>query len=139
LLSEGTLAVISNWDESIWVSKSNDFYEIRNEGGVVSLGREERFVRSESFVARIVAGETLVLPDHAKVGDLVSIYSFNGTAGLIWKLLQTPKTVAELATAIAQEFEVEPERVERDVAEFVSAMKAVGLIAVPAAMAMAGD
>ena len=106
---------------------------------MANLGRKERFVRSESFVARIVAGETLIVPDHAKVGDSVSIYSLNGTAGLIWKLLETPKTVTELATAVAQEFEIEPERAERDVAEFVGEMKAVGLVKVPAAMAMAGD
>jgi len=106
---------------------------------VAIVGREERFIRSESVVARIVAGETLIVPVGAKVGDVVSIYSFNGTAALIWRLLETPKTVTELTTAVAQEFEVEPERAERDVAEFVSAMQAVGLVVIPAAMAMAGD
>ena len=102
-------------------------------------GREERFVRSESVVARVVAGETLIVPVRAKVGDLASIYSFNGTGTLIWKLLETPKTVTELTTAVAQEYEVEPERAQQDVAEFVGEMKAVGLVEIPAAMAMAGD
>jgi len=103
------------------------------------MGREERFVRSESVVARVVAGETLIVPVRAKVGDLASIYSFNGTGTLIWKLLETPKTVTQLATAVAEEYQVESERAERDVAEFVREMKAVGLVEVPAAMAMAGD
>jgi len=70
---------------------------------------------------------------------MVSIYRFNGTAALIWKLLETQKTVAELATTVAQAFEVELERADRDVAEFLDEMKAVGLVAVTAAMAMAGD
>jgi len=103
------------------------------------MGREERFVRSESVVARVVAGETLIVPVRAKVGDLASIYSFNGTGTLIWKLLETPKTVMELATAVAQEYQVESERAERDVAEFVREMRAVGLVELPAAMAMAAD
>ena len=100
---------------------------------------EERLVRSESFVARVVDGETLIVPISARVGGPASIYSFNGTATLIWKLLETPKTVAELAAAVAQEYDVDSERGERDVAEFVGEMKAVALVAVPAAMAMAGD
>jgi hypothetical protein len=106
---------------------------------VANVGREERFIRSESVVARVVAGETLIVPVRARVGDLASIYSFNGTGTLIWKLLETPKTVTELATAVAQEYQVESERAECDVAEFVSEMKAAGLVEVPAAMAMAGD
>ena len=58
-------------------------------------------------MARVVAGETLIVPVRAKVGDLASIYSFNGTGSLIWKLLESPHTVAELATAVAQEYAVE--------------------------------
>lgn len=96
-------------------------------------------VRSQSVVARVVGGETLIVPVRAKVGDLASIYSFNGTGTLIWKLLTSPKTVAELAAAIAQEYEVEAAQAERDVTAFVGEMKAVGLVEVPAPVAMAGD
>ncbi len=91
------------------------------------------------MVARVVAGETLIVPVRAKVGDLASIYSFNGTGGLIWKLLESPRTVTELAMAVAQEYEVDPAQAERDVTDFVSEMKAVGLVEVPASVAMAGD
>jgi hypothetical protein len=106
---------------------------------LATMLKEEMFVRSESVVARVVGGETLIVPVRAKVGDLASIYSFNGTGTLIWKLLESPRTVAQLATAIAQEYEVEPSQAERDVTNFVSEMKAVGLVEVPASVAMAGD
>ena len=104
-----------------------------------NISRDETFVRSQSVVGRVVAGETLIVPVRAKVGDLASIYSFNGTATLIWKLLESPKTVAELASAVAMEYEVETERAERDVTEFVGEMRAVGLVEVPVSVAMAGD
>jgi hypothetical protein len=97
------------------------------------------FVRSQSVVARVVGGETLIVPVRAKVGDLASIYSFNGTGTLIWKLLECPKTVMELAAAIAREYEVEPSQAEGDVIEFVGEMQAVGLVEVPAPVAMAAD
>lgn len=108
---------------------------------MADMGKNETLVRSQSVVARVVAGETLIVPVRAKVGDLASIYSFNGTGTLIWKLLETPKSVAELASAIVQEYEVEPAQAERDVTEFVGEMKAVGLVEARASssMAMAGD
>jgi Coenzyme PQQ synthesis protein D (PqqD) len=101
--------------------------------------KENSFVRSQSVAARVVAGETLIVPVRARVGDLASIYSFNGTASLIWKLLESPRTVTELAAAVAQEYAVEPAQAERDVTNFVSEMKAVGLVEVPVSVAMAGD
>ena len=101
--------------------------------------QDEILVRSQSVVARVVAGETLIVPVRAKVGDLASIYSFNGTGTLIWKLLESPRTVTELASAVAQEYEVDPVQAEQDVTNFVSEMKAVGLVEVPALAAMAGD
>jgi len=104
-----------------------------------AISRNEILVRSQSVVARVVAGETLIVPVRARVGDLASIYSFNGTGTLIWKLLESPRTVAELAGAVAREYEVEPAQAESDVTRFVSEMKAVGLVEVPAAVAMAGD
>jgi hypothetical protein len=97
------------------------------------------FVRSQSVVARQVAEETLIVPANAKVGDLATIYSFNGTGALIWTLLESPRTMAELVSALASEYEVDSGRAECDVAEFVAAMKAVGLVEVPALAAMAGD
>jgi hypothetical protein len=103
--------------------------------------RAETLVRSQAVVARVVAGETLIVPIRAKVGDLASIYSFNGTGSLIWRLLESPRTVAELATAVAQTYEVDPSQAEQDVTNFVSEMKSVGLVEVPAASfaAIAGD
>ncbi len=98
----------------------------------------EMLIRSQSVVARVVAGETLIVPIRAKVGDLASIYSFNGAGSLIWKLMESPRTVAELASAVADEYEVDPGQAERDVTEFVSEMKSVGLVEVSAAVAMAG-
>src|SRR5260370_41136367 len=104
--------------------------------GAQSLGtmwKGQTFIRSQSVVSRVVGGETLIVPIRAKVGDLASIYSFNGTGSLIWRLMESPRTVAELATALAQTYEVDPARAEQDVASFVIEMKSVGLVEVPAA------
>ncbi|MGH9494742.1 MAG: PqqD family protein [Candidatus Sulfotelmatobacter sp.] len=103
------------------------------------MATAETFIRSTSVVARVVGGETLIVPVRARVGDLASIYSFNGTGTLIWKLLESPRTVAELAAAVVEEFDVDLAQAESDVRGFVDEMKNAGLVEAPKALAMAGD
>jgi hypothetical protein len=132
----GSFAVISNWDETqtAFVTKSE-----QGDVTVATLLDEQVLIRSQTVVARVVAGETLIVPIRAKVGDLSSIYSLNGTGSLIWKLLESPQTLAQLATSIAQAYDVELAQAERGVTNFVLEMKSVGLVEVPVAVAIAGD
>jgi hypothetical protein len=89
---------------------------------------EQSFTRSRSVVSRVVAGETLIVPVRGKVGDLASIYSFNGTGSLIWQLLDSPHDLAELIDAVEREYDVEPEQAQKDVAQFLNDMLSVGLV-----------
>jgi hypothetical protein len=99
---------------------------------------EQILIRSKAVVSRVVAGETLIVPVRGKVGDLASIYSFNTTGSLIWKLLETPKALAELVEAVAQEYNVERERAEQDTKRFVEEMLSVGLVEASEFVAMPG-
>lgn len=92
------------------------------------LAAEQRFVRSQSVVARVVARETLIVPIRGKVGDLASIYRFNATGTLVWKLLESPRTIEELAGAVAAKYEIELADAEQDVENFVCEMQSVGLV-----------
>lgn len=87
------------------------------------------FIRSRSVVSRTVAGETLIVPVRGKVGDLASIYSFNGTGSLIWQLLDAPHGLADLIDAVAQHYDVTPEQAQKDVTQFLNDMLSVGLVA----------
>ena len=46
-----------------------------------------RYVRSDSVVSRVIAGETLIVPIRRGVGDLASIYSLNEIATAIWSAI----------------------------------------------------
>jgi hypothetical protein len=92
------------------------------------------FVRSQSVVSRRVSGETLIVPVRGKVGDLASIYSFNEVASLIWQLLEMPRDVSELVSAVEREYDVDPQLAQQDVSKFLNEMLAVGLVEVPDAM-----
>jgi len=63
-----------------------------------------------------------------KVGDLASIYSFNGTGSLIWQLLDAPHGLTDLIDAVAQHYDVAPERAQKDVTQFLDDMLSVGLV-----------
>jgi hypothetical protein len=100
-----------------------------NSGGFDMLtGPEQIFTRSRSVVSRVVAGETLIVPVRGKVGDLASIYSFNGTGSLIWKLLDAPRSLADLIDAVEHEYAVTQEQAQKDVTQFLNDMFSVGLL-----------
>jgi hypothetical protein len=94
------------------------------------LLRAQLFVRSRAVISRRVAGETLIVPLRAKVGDLASIYSFNQTGSVIWQALESPKGRAELIRVLEQERAVEHEHAERDVTQFLSDMLSAELVEV---------
>jgi coenzyme PQQ synthesis protein D (PqqD) len=102
------------------------------------VSEEQVLVRSRAVVSRVVGGETLIVPIRGKVGDLASIYSFNETGTLVWGLLETPRILAELVAAVANQYNVHQQRAERDVKQFVSDMLSVGLVEVPNSVTVAG-
>src|ERR1700689_1852706 len=86
------------------------------------------FVRSRAVVSRVVAGETLIVPVRGKVGDLASIYSFNGTGSLIWQSLDSPASLADLTSAVEREYAIDSETARRDVIQFLADLPPVGLL-----------
>lgn len=86
------------------------------------------YVRSESVVSRVIAGETLIIPVRKGVGDLASIYSLNEVASVIWQTVTCPRSTQEIVHTLEKEFAGEPEQIERDVRTFLDEMSSAGLI-----------
>jgi hypothetical protein len=101
---------------------------------VNNLSDTSRFRRSEDFVARNIAGETVLVPIRQRLGDLESIYTLNEVATFIWERLAEPSTVGQLAAALDEAFDGRPAEVRRDVEEFLGqllALQAVKPVAFP--------
>jgi Coenzyme PQQ synthesis protein D (PqqD) len=88
----------------------------------------ELFIRSDSVVSRVIAGETLIVPISKGVGDLASIYSLNPVASAIWEAVAKPSSAQQISDRITQQFESNPAEVEQDVRVFLAEMESVGLI-----------
>ncbi len=57
-------------------------------------------------------------------------YSLDPVGSRIWKLIQEPKKLEEIKDVVLQEYDVEPERCERDLRELLQNLAAEGLIEV---------
>jgi len=91
-------------------------------------GPGTRITKAEDLVSRNVAGETIIVPIKGRVGDLDAIYTLNEVGTFIWKHMEGRPTVRRLLAAVAREYDVEPEEVKKDVAEFLESLEAAGLI-----------
>ena len=86
------------------------------------------YVRADSVVSRVIAGETLIVPIRKGVGDLASIYSLNEVASSIWHAISSRRSKSEIIELIEQQFDGERSQIEPDVESFLAEMCSVGLV-----------
>jgi Coenzyme PQQ synthesis protein D (PqqD) len=86
------------------------------------------YVKTGEFVTRAIAGELIVVPITAGVGDLDSIYTLNEVGAAIWELIDGTTSVEGIVAAVAREFEVGNDLAKADVLEFVTSLAEAGLI-----------
>jgi hypothetical protein len=86
------------------------------------------YVRSDSVVSRVIAGETLIVPVRKGLGDLASIYSLNEVGSMIWEALQQQRNRDEIVELVKQEFEDDGDQIQHDVETFLAEMQSAGLV-----------
>jgi len=89
---------------------------------------EVRYERNPDFVFRRIVDEAVLVPIHQDVADMDCIYTLNPVGALIWEKLDPVATLAELQTAVVDEFAAEPEVVARDLFEFLAELEAAGAV-----------
>lgn len=79
--------------------------------------------RSNNHVATDMAGETVVL-------DMKSgmYYGMDQVGASIWNLLAEPRSLREIREAVMEEYEVDADSCDRDVAAFLTSMETAGLV-----------
>ncbi len=84
------------------------------------------YKKNDSIVSRKIADEFLLVPIKQNVGDLESIYTLNEVATRVWELIDGKKKVKEIKDKIVEEFEVTPQEAEKDLANLLKQLVAVG-------------
>ena len=70
-----------------------------------------------------LAGEAVILNLESGV-----YYGLDAVGARIWNLIQEPRTVNEIRDALLEEYEVEPDRCERDIVALLEQLADAGLI-----------
>jgi len=79
-------------------------------------------------VQRTIAGETILVPVRGGIADVMNLYVLNPTALALWELLETPRTLEELAEHLTRSTDGEAGEVQRDCREFLQRMEELGLV-----------
>ena len=88
----------------------------------------EMYRKKGEYVARVIAGETIVVPIRGQVGDLESIYNLNEVGSLVWELMDGETPVRGMIEAVCREFDVTPEQAEKDTLDFLKGLEAAGIV-----------
>jgi hypothetical protein len=84
-------------------------------------------VAAKDQVSSDLGGEVAILDLKAGV-----YYGLDAVGARIWSLIQEPRTVNEIRNILLEEYEVEPERCERDLLVLLQRLANEGLIEVEA-------
>jgi len=89
-------------------------------------------INRSSRVAATTEVASAELQDEAVLLNLKDgvYYGLNPVGSRVWELVQEPRTVGEVCDTIASEYDVEPDRCERDVVSLVQELAASGLVEV---------
>lgn len=89
---------------------------------------DRRYQKSPDIVFRKIADETILVPIRNNVGDLESIYTLNEVAARIWELIDGKRKVKEIRDKILEEFDVTPQKIEKDLAKCIRDLENIGAI-----------
>lgn len=90
-----------------------------------TVSADSRVVASEGQVSSDLGGEVAILGLGAG-----AYYGLDEVGGRVWSLIQEPRGLSELRETLVQEYEVEPDRCERDLISLLQQMADEGLVEV---------
>lgn len=92
-------------------------------GGILNVSTQMNPRARPELTARAVDGETVLLD---RAGG--KVHQFNRTATFIWSRLDGHSSPQDLAAALIEAFEVEPETAGRDVEALLQQFRVLGLL-----------
>lgn len=82
----------------------------------------------QNYALREIAGELLLVPVGKASLNFNQMLTLNEVGADIWKLLPEADSEEEIVTRLLQEYEVDPEVLRADVAEFIESVRKLGIL-----------
>jgi len=89
------------------------------------ISRQALITISDSQVSCDLAGEAAIL----NLADGV-YYGLDQVGAYVWKMLGEPRTLGDLCDKVLEEYDVDPEQCEHDIAALIGELEAKGLVTV---------
>jgi hypothetical protein len=89
---------------------------------------DRRYVQRGDIVSRSLGEETILVPLKRGIVELGCLFSLNETGAFLWQQLARPRSVAQLAAALTEEFEVGEEQALEDTRTLVQQLLDEGCI-----------
>ena len=87
------------------------------------------FIKDLNVVSRQIAGEVILVPVSQKAGEIRgSIFTLNETAARAWELLDGSRTLGDIRTTIASEFDVDEADAGHDLLELFTQLLEIGVV-----------
>ncbi len=87
------------------------------------------FRHADNIVTRKVMDETLLVPISGDLASMDNLYTLNETGAFIWQSLDGSRSVAEIATLMAERYDAPAAEIEADVLETVGSLLEAKLLA----------
>ncbi len=82
----------------------------------------------QNYALREIAGELLLVPVGKASLNFNQMLTLNEVGADIWKLIPEADSEEEIVTRLLQEYEVDPEVLRADVAEFIESVRKLGIL-----------
>lgn len=82
----------------------------------------------KELIKREIAGDTILVPVGKAVLESNGLFMLNELGSFIWDMLPNVNTEEEICNAVLERYDVTVECVRKDVAEFLSKLRDMGII-----------
>lgn len=90
---------------------------------------ETIFAPSSKIISREIMGEIVIVPIESGVADFSdAMFSFNETGALAWKCIEEKKSLGQICTAIAEEYDADSTRIEQGIYALITELLEKGII-----------
>jgi len=89
---------------------------------------KESFTKTETIVFRKIGDECILVPISHMAEDINCFYTLNEVAARIWDALDGSATVEDIRDGVVQEWEVDSQVAEDDLAEFLEQLLSIGAL-----------
>jgi len=84
------------------------------------------FDKDPNIVSKNIENEIILIPIKQSMGNLESVYTLSEVGAFIWELIDGKSQIKEIKRAVIDEFDVEEEKAEQDLIEFIKQLYELG-------------